>query len=246
MKANVDEIDFDAARAYEKKLRHDVMAHVHTFGDAVPSARGIIHLGATSCYVTDNTRLDPDPRGFASGAERAGGAIDAMASFADRWKSLACLGYTHFQPAQLVTVGKRATLWCHELILDLIEVEHRIQELKFLGVKGTTGTQASFLALFDGDHTRVEALDRKVAEAFGFAESYAFRGRRTHARLIRRSSEHFRSGRDGSSVRLRLALLLTSARWKNRSRPTRSARRRWPTSETRCVRSGSARWRALR
>ena len=121
LRARVDEIDFEAARRHEKRLRHDVMAHVHTLGDAVPEARAIIHLGATSCYVTDNTDLILTREALSLVRDRLAATIDAMAGFAERWKDLPCLGYTHFQPAQLVTVGKRATLWCHELILDLRE-----------------------------------------------------------------------------------------------------------------------------
>ncbi len=183
MQTKVDDIDFDAANAHEKRLRHDVMAHVHAFGDVVPNARPIIHLGATSCYVTDNTDLILIREGLAMVRDGLVGAIDALATFAMRWRDTPCLGYTHFQPAQLVTVGKRATLWCAELLLDLEEVEHRMGTLKFLGVKGTTGTQASFLALFDGDHEKVESLDRKVAEAFGFAETYPVSGQ-TYSRKI--------------------------------------------------------------
>ncbi len=168
LRSKVGEIDFEAAATYEKKLRHDVMAHVHAYGDVCPSARAILHLGATSCYVTDNADLILMRE--ALGRVRGGlvGAIDALATFAERWKELPCLGYTHFQPAQLVTVGKRATLWCYELVLDLEEIERRIAGLPFLGVKGTTGTQASFLALFDGDHGKVMELDRRVARAFEF------------------------------------------------------------------------------
>ena len=183
MKEKADDIDFEAARHHEKRLRHDVMAHVHAYGDVVPEARPIIHLGATSCYVTDNTDLILIREALTMVRDGLVGAIDALATFAIRWKDLPCLGYTHFQPAQLVTVGKRATLWCQELVLDLTEVEHRLKELKFLGVKGTTGTQASFLALFHGDHEKVEALDRKVAEAFGFSESYAVSGQ-TYSRKV--------------------------------------------------------------
>jgi adenylosuccinate lyase len=168
LRAKIDDIDFDAARHHEKRLRHDVMAHVHALGDVAPSARPIIHLGATSCYVTDNTDLILIREGLQLIRDGLAAAIDALGTFAFRWKDLPCLGYTHFQPAQLVTVGKRATLWCYELILDLQEVEQRISGLKFLGVKGTTGTQASFLALFGGDHAKVEALDRMVARAFDF------------------------------------------------------------------------------
>src|SRR3954453_20019451 len=183
LRASVDAIDFEAARRHEKRLRHDVMAHVHTLGDAAPSARPIIHLGATSCYVTDNTDLILIREGLSLVRDRLVGAIDGLAEFALRWKDLPCLGYTHFQPAQLVTVGKRATLWCYELILDYHEVERRIAALKFLGVKGTTGTQASFLALFDGDHAKVEELDRKVAAAFGFDGSVPVSGQ-TYTRKV--------------------------------------------------------------
>jgi len=183
LRSHTDTIDFEAARRHEKRLRHDVMAHVHTLGDAAPEARAIIHLGATSCYVTDNTDLILTREALGLVRDRIAATVDALADFAGRWKDLPCLGYTHFQPAQLVTVGKRATLWCHELILDLREVERRIDDLKFLGVKGTTGTQASFLALFDGDHEKVEELDRRVAAAFGFAGSYAVSGQ-TYSRKV--------------------------------------------------------------
>lgn len=168
MERNVETIDFDAAAAHERRLRHDVMAHVHAFGDVCPTARPVIHLGATSCYVTDNADLILIREALGLVRDGLVGAIDALARFAERWRSLPCLGYTHFQPAQLVTVGKRATLWGYELVLDLEEIERRIAALPFLGVKGTTGTQASFLALFDGDAAKVEALDRAVAAKFGF------------------------------------------------------------------------------
>jgi adenylosuccinate lyase len=183
LRLKVDDIDFDAAREHERRLRHDVMAHVHTYGDCAPLARGIIHLGATSCYVTDNTDLILIREGLCSVRDALVGVIDALGRFAIKWRDLPCLGYTHFQPAQLVTVGKRATLWCYELILDLTEVERRIDEIKFLGVKGTTGTQASFLALFDGDHAKVEALDRMVAEKFGFSAVLPVSGQ-TYTRKI--------------------------------------------------------------
>ena len=183
IRAHLDDVDLAAADAHERKLRHDVMAHVAALGDVAPTARPIIHLGATSCYVTDNTDLILIREGLILVRDALVGSIDALAAFALRWKDLPCLGYTHFQPAQLVTVGKRATLWCLELIMDLREVERRLDDLRFLGVKGTTGTQASFLALFDGDHAKVEALDRMVAEAFGFAEAYSVSGQ-TYTRKV--------------------------------------------------------------
>lgn len=144
--------------------------------------------------------------------DRLVNAINALAGFASRWKDLPCLGYTHFQPAQLVTVGKRATLWCHELILDFREIERRIDDLKFLGVKGTTGTQASFLALFDGDHQRVEELDRRVAQAFGFAETYPVSGQ-TYSRKIDAQVMAALGGlAESASVRLRPPLAGPRAR----------------------------------
>jgi adenylosuccinate lyase len=179
----VDEIDFERAAQYERELRHDVMAHVHTYRDRCPNAGKIIHLGATSCYVTDNTDLILMREGLEILRGRLVAAIDALATFAAQTRDVACLGFTHLQPAQPTTVGKRTTLWCYDLVLDLEEVEHRLASLKFRGVKGTTGTQASFLALFDGDHAKVEALDRRVAEKMGFAESYPVTGQ-TYSRKI--------------------------------------------------------------
>ena len=183
LKNAVDDIDFDRAAQYERELRHDVMAHVHAFRDRCPNAGGIIHLGATSCYVTDNTDLILMREGLEFLRSRLVTAIDALASFGSRNRDLPCLGFTHLQPAQPTTVGKRATLWCYDLVLDLEEIEHRLACLKFRGAKGTTGTQASFLALFDGDHVKVEALDRRVAEKMGFAQSYPVTGQ-TYSRKI--------------------------------------------------------------
>ncbi|HEY7115731.1 MAG TPA: adenylosuccinate lyase [Tepidisphaeraceae bacterium] len=183
LEGRLDDIDFPRAAQHEKRLRHDVMAHVHTFEEAAPAAKGIIHLGATSQYVVDNADLIIMRDALRLVAGRLANAIDALADFALKWKDLPTLGYTHFQPAQLTTVGKRATLWAQDLAIDLEEVEHRIAGLRFRGVKGTTGTQASFLALFDGDHAKVEELDRRVTQRFGFAESFAVTGQ-TYPRKI--------------------------------------------------------------
>jgi adenylosuccinate lyase len=207
LRRQVDTIDFASAEAYERRFRHDVMAHIHALGDAAPLARPIIHLGATSCYVTDNADLIAIRESLHLVRDGIVRAIDALADFAGRWKDLPCLGYTHFQPAQLVTVGKRATLWCYELILDLGEVERRIGELRFLGVKGTTGTQASFLALFGGDHHKVVELDRRVAEAFDFDDSYPVAGqtysRKLDSQVLAALSGVAESGhRFGSDLRL--------------------------------------------
>src|SRR6478609_2091410 len=183
MEAKLDDIDFAAAAEWEKRLRHDVMAHVHTFEEVAPAAKGIIHLGATSQYVVDNADLIIMRDAMKLLATRLANAIDALADFAMKWKDLPTLGYTHFQPAQLTTVGKRATLWAQDLAIDLEELEYRISNLRFRGVKGTTGTQASFLTLFDGDHGKVEQLDRMVTERFGFKESFAVTGQ-TYPRKV--------------------------------------------------------------
>jgi len=183
MEANLDNIDFDRAARWENIKRHDVMAHIETFGEVAPAAKGIIHLGATSQFVVDNADLIIMRDAMKLVSNRLAAAIDAFATFAMQWKDLPTLGYTHFQPAQLTTVGKRATLWAQDLVIDLEEIEHRIKTLRFRGVKGTTGTQASFLGLFNGDHAKVEQLDRMVTERFGFRESFAVTGQ-TYPRKI--------------------------------------------------------------
>jgi adenylosuccinate lyase len=183
MEAHLDDIDFRRAAEWEKRLRHDVMAHVHTFEEAAPAAKGIIHLGATSQYVVDNADLIIMRDAMTLIASRLANAIDALATFAQKWKDLPTLGYTHYQPAQLTTVGKRATLWAQDLTIDLEAIEHRINTLKFRGVKGTTGTQASFLTLFDGDHNKCDLLDRNVTERFAFGSSFAVTGQ-TYPRKV--------------------------------------------------------------
>ncbi len=183
MAKNLGDIDLKKAARYEKKFRHDVMAHVHTFGDAAPKAAGIIHLGATSCYVGDNADLIIMREGLEMLAGKVACVIDLLGKFAKKNKSMPALGFTHYQPAQLTTVGKRATLWAYEYAMDLAEVEHRIETMPFRGVKGTTGTQASFLALFDGRHNKVKKLDELVAKAFGFKSRCAVTGQ-TYQRKI--------------------------------------------------------------
>jgi adenylosuccinate lyase len=183
MEKALDDIDFAKAKEWEARLRHDVMAHVHTFGEAAPAAREIIHLGATSQYVVDNADLITMREGLKILAGRLAAAIDRLGRFAMQWKDLPTLGYTHFQPAQLTTVGKRAAMWAQDFAIDLAELEHRITTLKFRGVKGTTGTQASFLTLFDGDHSKVEALDRLVSDNFNFSQSFLITGQ-TYSRKL--------------------------------------------------------------
>lgn len=183
LRAHVDAIDFVAVARYEKQLRHDVMAHVHAYGDDCPSARGIIHLGATSCYVTDNTDLILMREGLERLCGRLAAVIDRLAEFAAAHRDVPCLAFTHLQPAQPTTIGKRACLWAYDLALDLAELEHRLAQLKCRGVQGTTGTQASFLALFGGDHDKVRQLQARVCEKLGFASSYAVTGQ-TYTRKI--------------------------------------------------------------
>jgi adenylosuccinate lyase len=183
MLATVDVIDLRAAADYERRLRHDVMAHIHTWGDLVPDAREIIHLGATSCYVTDNADLYLMRASLDELCHALATVIDYLAQFAERWKDEPTLGFTHFQPAQLTTVGKRATLWLFDLVLDLKELERRHDELPFRGAKGTTGTQASFLELFRGDHEKVKQLDRLVAKKMGFDRVFPVTGQ-TYTRKI--------------------------------------------------------------
>ena len=168
MEQHIDDINYDVAAQKERELRHDVMAHIHAYGTQCPDAMPIIHLGATSCYVGDNTDIILMRDGLQLIEKKLVNLIDRLSRFAEQYKSLPTLGFTHFQPAQLTTVGKRATLWIEELLLDLDEVVYRLGTLKLLGSKGTTGTQASFLELFDGDHAKVLELERLIAEEMGF------------------------------------------------------------------------------
>jgi adenylosuccinate lyase len=183
LRQHVDDIDFAKAAEYERKLRHDVMAHVHAYGDACPDARAIIHLGATSCYVTDNTDLILMREGLDLVRRRLVAVIDALATCAAKYRDLPCLAFTHLQPAQPTTVGKRACLWAYDLVMDLEELEFRESRLKARGAKGTTGTQASFLQLFGGDHDKVRRLDQLVAEKMGFPMSYVVTGQ-TYSRKV--------------------------------------------------------------
>ena len=168
LEAHVDDIDYKAAGEYEKKLRHDVMAHIHAWGDVCPNARPIIHLGATSCYVGDNTDMIIAKEALALVREKLLAVIKNLRDFAETYKALPALAYTHLQPAQLTTVGKRATLWLYELTLDLHDLDFVAQSLALLGQKGTTGTQASFMELFEGDTAKIDKLEGMIASDFGF------------------------------------------------------------------------------
>lgn len=183
MRAHLDDIDFTAVAAYEKRYRHDVMAHVHAFGDAAPAARPFIHYGATSAFVTDNTDLILMRRGLDLLRARIVATLVALARFAREWRAEPTLGSTHLQPAQPTTVGKRATLWMQDLVLDLADLDYRVNTLPCRGVKGTTGTQASFLEIFGGDHAKVRRLDQLVCEKIGFAESIPVSGQ-TYSRKL--------------------------------------------------------------
>jgi adenylosuccinate lyase len=183
LKANIDNINFDEARKIEKEVRHDVMSHVMAYGIQAPSAKGIIHLGATSAYVGDNTDIIQMNEGLKLLRIKLASLINNLKDFALKYKDTPTLGFTHFQAAQLTTVGKRACLWIQDLLLDLEDLNYRIDSLKLRGVKGTTGTQASFLSLFEGDHEKVRTLDKLVCSKMGFENSFAVTGQ-TYSRKL--------------------------------------------------------------
>ena len=170
--AHVSPIDYDVVSAREKEVRHDVMAHIYAFGKDAPGAAGIIHLGATSCYVTDNADLVIYRDALRHLRAELTAVMENLCAFAGRYAAMPCLGYTHYQPAQLVTVGKRATLWLQDLMLDLEELDDVLAAIRFLGCRGTTGTEASFLALFDGDTAKIDEMNRRIAADFGFDRLY--------------------------------------------------------------------------
>ena len=172
LEAHITDIDYETAAAREKEVRHDVMAHVYTYGKAAPSAAGIIHLGATSCYVTDNADLILYREGLKYLRGELLAVLGNLTAFADKYKATPTLGYTHYQPAQLVTIGKRATLWMQDLLSDLEELDFVTDNLRFLGCRGTTGTEASFLDLFDGDGAKVDEMNRQISAEFGFAKCF--------------------------------------------------------------------------
>lgn len=183
LRKTIDQIDFKNAAKHEKRLRHDVMAHVHTWGDVAPDARGILHLGATSAYIVDNADLIIMRQGLRLIAQWLAGVIDALGKFAKKYRAMPTLGLTHYQPAQVTTVGKRAALWCWDFVRDLEEIEHRIENLRFRGVKGTTGTQASFLDLLGGDAEQVDRLEKDVARQFAFSKIEPITGQ-TYSRKV--------------------------------------------------------------
>ena len=183
LKAHADDINYEVAQEREKIVRHDVMSHVYAYGVQCPNAKGIIHLGATSCYVGDNTDIIIMTEGLKLIRNKLITVIRNLSKFADEYKALPTLAFTHFQPAQPTTVGKRATLWLQELLMDLEDVEYQLSKAKLLGSKGTTGTQASFLELFDGDHEKCKMLDRKIAEKMGYKDCFPVSGQ-TYSRKL--------------------------------------------------------------
>ena len=193
LRAHLDDIDYDRVAQHESELRHDVMAHIKTFGEACPSAAGIIHLGATSCYVTDNADCILNRQALELVRSRLVRLLGALERCALEYKELPALAYTHFQPAQLTSVGKRAAIWAQDLLLDLKEVQFRLDGLRFRGVKGTTGTQASFLRLFDGDTDKVEALDEMVTKKMDFEARFRVTGQ-TYTRKQDEATLHALSG----------------------------------------------------
>ncbi|MCI6824071.1 MAG: adenylosuccinate lyase [Ruminococcus bromii] len=183
LKAHADDINYEVAQAREKEVRHDVMSHVYAYGVQCPNAKGIIHLGATSCYVGDNTDIIIMTEGLQLIRNKLITVIRNLSKFAETYKALPTLAFTHFQPAQPTTVGKRATLWLQELLMDLEDVEYQLSKAKLLGSKGTTGTQASFLELFDGDHQKCKELDKKIAEKMGYKSCFPVSGQ-TYSRKL--------------------------------------------------------------
>ena len=183
MEANKDNIDYEVARAREKEVRHDVMSHVYAFGKVAPKAAGIIHLGATSAYVGDNTDIIQMREGLLLVRKKLVAVLEKLSEFAEAHKAQPTLGFTHFQPAQLTTVGKRATLWMNELVMDFDEINYRIESLRMLGSKGTTGTQASFMELFEGDDNKIKQMEQMIADDFGFAGVVPVSGQ-TYSRKI--------------------------------------------------------------
>ncbi len=183
LEAHAEDINYDAAEAREKEVRHDVMSHVYAYGLLCPKAAGVIHLGATSCYVGDNTDIIIMRAAAELVIKKAAQVVKNLAGFAEKYKAVPCLAYTHLQPAQLTTVGKRATLWMQELIMDIEELEARRDKLLLLGSKGTTGTQASFMELFSGDEEKIDELERLIAEDMGFAGCVAGSGQ-TYSRKV--------------------------------------------------------------
>lgn len=238
LKAHADDINYEVAQEREKLVRHDVMSHVYAYGVQCPNAKGIIHLGATSCYVGDNTDIIIMTEGLKLIRNKLITVIRNLSKFADEYKALPTLAFTHFQPAQPTTVGKRATLWLQELLMDLEDVEYQLSKAKLLGSKGTTGTQASFLELFEGDHEKCKALDKKIAQKMGYNSCFAVSGQ-TYSRKLDSQFLNVLAGiaQSASKFSMIFAFYSILKRLKNRLKRIRSVHLQWPISATQCVRS---------
>lgn len=232
LKAHADDINYEVAQEREKIVRHDVMSHVYAYGVQCPNAKGIIHLGATSCYVGDNTDIIIMTEGLKLIRNKLITVIRNLSKFADEYKALPTLAFTHFQPAQPTTVGKRATLWLQELLMDLEDVEYQLSKAK-LGSKGTTGTQASFLELFDGDHEKCKMLDHKIAEKMGYKACFLYQVRHIQESLTHSSSMFLRELLSQPlNSQMISDFFSTSKRLKSRLKRIRSVHRLWLTSAT--------------
>lgn len=233
LKAHADDINYEVAQEREKIVRHDVMSHVYAYGVQCPNAKGIIHLGATSCYVGDNTDIIIMTEGLKLIRNKLITVIRNLSKFADEYKALPTLAFTHFQPAQPTTVGKRATLWLQELLMDLEDVEYQLSKAKLLGSKGTTGTQASFLELFDGDHEKCKMLDRKIAEKWATRLVSLYQVRHIQENLTHSSSMFLRELLSQPlNSQMISDFFSTSKRLKSRLKRIRSVHRLWLTSVT--------------
>ena len=239
LEAHITDIDYDMAAAREREVRHDVMAHVYAYGKAAPSAAGILHLGATSCYVTDNADLILYRDGLKYLRGQLPAVLANLAAFAEKYAAIPTLGYTHYQPAQPVTVGKRATLWMQDFLSDLEELDHLLSTMKFLGCRGTTGTEASFMELFDGDEEKIDEMNRRIAGEFGFAECFSVCGQ-TYPRKVDSRVLNCLSSMAQSAYRMANDICSTTGRWRSPSARARSARPPWPTSAIPCGASASA------
>ena len=231
LEAHQDDINYEDAQRRERECRHDVMSHVYAYGLQCPKAKGILHLGATSCYVGDNTDVIIMKQGLQLIRRKVLNVLDKLAKFADEYKAMPCLAYTHIQPAQLTTVGKRATLWMNELYMDYLELEHRLDSLALLGSKGTTGTQASFMELFGGDEEKIRQLERDIAQQMGFDRVVPVSARWTISwfplfpALLRRPA-------NSATI---FGFCRASRRWRNPLKSSRSVPRPCPTSAIPCV-----------
>ena len=243
LEAHITDIDFECAAQREKEVRHDVMAHVYAYGKAAPSAAGIIHLGATSCYVTDNADIILYRDGLKYLRGELLKVVANLAEFASRYKSMPTLGYTHYQPAQLVTVGKRAALWIQDFMSDLEELDFVISSMKFLGCRGTTGTEASFLELFGGNTEKIDAMNRRISADFGFENCYPVCGQ-TYPRKLDSRILNILSSIAQSCYRMAndIRLLQHDRQVEEPFEQNQSAPLPWPISAIPCAARGFAPW----